>query len=232
MKEEPPKESPSLAESYPDPDFRDHAQTIARAAVSAIPLVGGSVNELLSGFFDSPVGQRRDQWLRQLAGIVEELTPKKLAGNQVFVSAAIQATRVAIGTHRDEKRQYLRNALLKIGMSPTADGTKEEIILNAIDSLSPAHVKALDLIWRGHTAALNWDAHNVPIPRRNYIAAIGIVAPEVSGQNDLIEHIIHELLNRGFSSMGRPDYPYPQSGMATNLGIEFLGYILNPPAAD
>lgn len=60
------------------------------------------------------------------------------------------------------------------------------------------------------------------------VLLIQIAAPELKGQVSLIEAILAELRNRGFSNLSDVKLSFPQGGQITNLGIEFLNFILNP----
>jgi hypothetical protein len=127
-----------------------------------------------------------------------------------------------------EKREYLRNALLNIAKGIISDEIKQQFFLNAIEAFTPAHIKALNVIWRGGGLKIGWDENSISIMQRTYRAAIGILAPEVKGQTSLIGAILSDLTNRGFSNLSGADLAFPQGGTITNLGIEFLSFVLNP----
>jgi hypothetical protein len=235
MAEDPIKLFATRAERYPEPSEADTAQAIARAGIAAIPLVGGSINQLLALVLAPAVARRRDELLKELADALDQMEKKvegfkveNLAENEAFVSATIQATLIAIGTHKQEKREYLRNALLNIAKGITADEIKQQFFLNAIEAFTPAHIKALNVIWRGGGLKIGWDENSIPIMQRTYGAAIGILAPEVKGQTSLIGAVLADLRNRGFSNLGGADLAFPQGGTITNLGIEFLNFVLSP----
>ena len=235
MAEDPIKLFATRAERYPEPTEADTAQAIARAGIAAIPLVGGSINQVLALVLAPAVARRRDEWLKELADALDQMEKKvegfkveNLADNEAFVSATIQATLIAIGTHQREKREYLRNALLNIAKGITSDEIKQQFFLNAIEAFTPAHIKALNVIWKGGGLKIGWDENSIPIMQRTYGAAIGILAPEVKGQTSLIGAVLADLRNRGFSNLGGADLAFPQGGTITNLGIEFLNFVLSP----
>jgi hypothetical protein len=234
MSEEPIKLFAKRSERLPQPDDAEKAGETALEVLKKLPIVGDSAAYIISLFFN-PFQERRDEWFKELADGLEELEAKvagfnveDLPRNEAFVSATIQATRIATGTHQKEKREYLRNALLNIATGKTPDEIKQQIFLNAIESFSTAHVKALNVIWRGPALKIGWDENSIPIPRRNYGAAIGIVAPEIKGESSLIGAILADLRNRGFSNLNGPDLSFPQGGIVTNLGVEFLNFVLSP----
>jgi hypothetical protein len=201
------------------------AQGAARATLSVIPVIRGSITEILSLVLTPAVTRRRDEWFKELADALDQLEKKvegfkvgTLADNEVFVSATIQATRIAIGTHQREKCEYLRNALLNIAKGTTSDEIKQRIFLNAIEAFTPAHIKALNVIWRGGGLKISWDENSIPIMQRTYEAAIGILAPEVKGKTSLIGAVLADLRNRGFSNLGGADLAFPQGGNNHELG--------------
>lgn len=235
MAEDPIKLFATRAERYPEPTEADTAQAIARAGIAAIPVIGGPINQVLSLVLAPAVGRRRDEWLKELADALDQMEKhvagfrvEKLADNEAFVSATIQATLIAIGTHQREKREYLRNGLLNIAKGITSDEIKQQVFLNAIEEFTPAHIKALNVIWRGGGLNIGWDKNSIPMMQRTYSSAIEILVPEVKGQTSLIGAVVADLRNRGFSNLGAPDLAFPQGGIITNLGIEFLKFVLSP----
>jgi len=235
MAEDPIKLFATRAERYPEPAEADTAQAIAKAGIAAIPVIGVPINQVLSLVLTPAVGRRRDEWLKELADALDEMEKEvagfrieKLADDEAFVSATIQATLIAIGTHQREKREYPRNALLNIAKGITSDEIKQQVFLNAIEAFTPTHIKALNVIWRGSGLNIGWDKNSIPMMQRTYGAAIEILAPEVKGQTSLIGAVLADLRNRGFSNLGGPDLAFPQGAIITNLGIEFLNFVLSP----
>lgn len=233
MAEEPIKLFAKRSERYPRRDDTEGAGETALEVLRSLP--GGSFPAYMLSLFFNPFEQRRDEWFKELADGLEDLETtvegfrlENAVKNPAFISAVNQATRAAIGTHQLEKRRYLRNALLNIAKGTTSDEIKQQIFLNAIEAFTPAHVKALNLIWRGAGMKLHWDENSIPIGQRNYGAALGILAPEVKGQPSLMTAIFADLRNRGFSSLGTAETSFPQGGINTNLGIEFLNFVLSP----
>ena len=105
MDENPTKLFATRAERYPEPTDADVALGAGRAALAAIPFVGGPITEILSLVLAPAVTRRRDTWFKELADGLEEAERKiegfsveNLVQNELFVSAVIQATRAAIST--------------------------------------------------------------------------------------------------------------------------------------
>jgi hypothetical protein len=64
--------------------------------------------------------------------------------------------------------------------------------------------------------------------QRNYGTAIGIVVRELAGQPYVAAAIFADLRNRGLSNLGGPEMSFPVGGIITNLGVEFLHFVLSP----
>lgn len=218
----------SRAEQYPKSDRDDVAQGVVRAALDAIPFVGGPITELLTLVLSPAVQRRRDEWFKDLADAVEQLEKtvegfriENLAKNESFVSATIQATRIALATHHQEKRGMLRNALLNIALGKAAPNEDlQQVYLTAIEAFTPSHVKVLNFLWKG--------SRSLQAPITNYGQAIESALPELRGQSNFLQYIMNDLRNRGFSNLSGPSAAHPQNPAITNLGIQFLTFIAAP----
>jgi hypothetical protein len=238
LEEKPIKLFDKRSERYPEAEQGDLPEAIARAGLAAIPFVGGSINELLSLVLAPSVQRRRDEWVKELADLVEELEkrsegfdPKNLGENEAFVSATIQATRIAASTHQKEKRTMLRNALLNIGLSKVPNEELQQIFLNAIEAFTCSHVKVLDFLWRQGNILAGASSRTSPDfrePLSNYGHAINIALPELMKQAYLVQHILSDLNLRGFSDVSSPRDSFPRNPAITNLGIQFLHFIKEP----
>ncbi len=59
------------AERYPELTAADTALGTSRAILAAIPVVGGSITEVLSMVLAPAVARRRDEWLKELADALD-----------------------------------------------------------------------------------------------------------------------------------------------------------------
>jgi hypothetical protein len=234
MAEDPIKLFANRAERLPQSDDSQTLREAIEKGIEQIP-VAGPITTFVASRFWAPAGSRRlEEWLRDFADDFdrhcEGCKVENLIKDEVFISASIQVARIVVGTHQADKRLYLRNALLNIAMGKTADEVKQQIFLNAIEAFAPAHVQALNVI-RG--VKVPWDQNPGANSGRNYGAAIQIMVPELKGQDGLIRAVLVELRNRGFSDLSGPDTPFPAGAPHTisNLGIEFLDFVLLPEAS-
>ena len=241
MAEEPTKLFSTRAERYPEPSTADTIQGGTRAALAAIPVVGGSITEILSLLVAPAVARRRDEWFKELADGLDQLEAKvegfrieALVENEVFVTAVLQATRGALATHDHEKRQYLRNAVLNVARGEGPAEEYQQLFINAVEEFTPAHIKVLNVLWRGIQDLMERDLWDPVIKRynmTNYKQAIEALVPELKGEEDLLRYVMRDLHNRGLSRVGRPEDAFPESPGVTNLGGQFLTFVLNadPP---
>jgi hypothetical protein len=212
---------------YPEPSGKDIALGAARAALSAIPYVGGSATELLGLVLAPPVARRRDEWLKELADALEELQKRvdgfsieSLQNNETFVSVTLQAAQAAMRTHQQEKRDALRNAALNSVLSQDTDEDEQLMFVGLTDVFTVLHLELLKLFG---------DRGNYPEIKRQ----------QLRDRRELTDPIVLDLNNRGLLRDPRPSVARTrdsdesltiQSWTLTRLGIKFLTFISLPKA--
>ena len=221
------------AEQYPEPTAADKALGTTRAAIAGIPLVGGSITEGMSVLFSSPLANRRDQWFREFASDfdrleerVEGCTIESMVQNEVFVTAAIQATRIALSTHQVEKRALLRNALLNIAIGQAPSEDMQHVYLRFIDEFTPSHVTLLYFLWTCNQRAATANGGTLP-QASDFEAVLEMLEPELQRQGPLVQQILEDLRSRGLATLQKINYAFPQQ-VVTNAGISFLQFVLLP----
>ena len=149
------------------------------------------------------------------------------------MSAVIEATRSAISTHKDEKRDALRNGLLNIALHRSTDEDQQQTFLRYIDELTVWHIRILALF------------QNPP----KYLAAKGLgkdyymgsasqvledVYPELKGKRELYDQIAADLSARGLASGNFLHGMASAQGMVAKrtspLADAFLSFISDPLA--
>jgi hypothetical protein len=227
------------SERYPEPTGADAVLGASRAALAAIPIVGGSITEVVSMVLAPSIARRRDEWLKELADGLDEVERKvegfkteNLGQNENFVSAVIEASRSAISTHKSEKRAALRNALLNIALHRGPEEDQQQMFLRYIDEFTIWHVRILAL-FRDPPKYLA--AKGV---RTNYYMGGGSqvledVYPELKGQRELYDQISSDLNARGlFNSPHFLNATMSPQGMVskrtTPLADRFLDFITSP----
>lgn len=237
MVEEPTKLFATRAERYPEADDADIAAEAARATLSIIPGID-KVIEFLSVFVEPSLSRRRVKWLKEFADDFDRFKakydPENIGKNEAFISATVQATRIAAATHQEEKRKMLRNALLNIAVGKGPDEELQQVYLNAIEAFTPSHVKVLEVLRSGDNELIQkhgckpYELGNIG----TYGNAIRVLIPELQGRDGLVQCIMTDLRNRGFSNASGSDAAFPSGKMITNAGIEFLRFIMEPEAQE
>ena len=129
----------------------DYVHTAVKTIIASIQnWWAAPAAEIFPLVFASPIEKRRDEFLedvvwviRETAARVDDLQPEKLARDEAFISATMQAVRIAISTHQREKLEYLRNALLNTALNDSPDEDKQSLFWNLIETLSATHLLLL-----------------------------------------------------------------------------------------
>lgn len=134
----------------PRPTAKDHARTAGNAVIAAVPFVGGSAGVLINAVVRPGYERRLDSWLEQLGVVVADLQgrvvdfdPASLSENELFVSAVIDASRIALGTGLEDKIAMLKAALINIAIGETNDEFLALRYLHFIEELAPEHFRLL-----------------------------------------------------------------------------------------
>jgi hypothetical protein len=136
-------------EEYPHAKAIDRIRMAADAGIAAIPMVGGTAQILIDGVITPSLIRRRDKWFEKLGNVLEDLQVRlegfdvrDLAGNEEFVSGVMQASRIAMMTHEEEKLEFLRNCLANLAVASPGDLLAARF-LRFVDELSPEHFLVL-----------------------------------------------------------------------------------------
>ena len=223
----------------PKPTKGDTAYTMVKAAVSAVPVVGGPAAELISSIITPPFEKRKMEWivgiaerLRQLEKKVEGLSPETLSQNDSFVTTVLEATQVAVRTHQEEKLEALRNAVTNSALPEAPTDDLQRIFLNYIADLTPWHLRVLNFFddpkdWGEH--------HNIKFPSWNMGGPSTVLEhsfKELQGNRDFYDPLCQDLDSRGLLSAEGLHTTMSANGMFASrtkpIGKSFLKFIQNP----
>ena len=218
----------------------DVAREVGKAVISAIPGAGGPLQVAFENVFSAPMEKRKQAWLEQLASVVEEvqvrvkeLTPEKLASNEVFVTVAMQASQVAIRNHQQAKLEALRNAVLNAALPNAPDDNEQMIFLRLVDQLTPLHLRTLTLLDNPRT----WmEKHQVPNPGWGMGGVSTVIEhclPDLRGQRDIYDQLIRDLQADGLIGQGQFVHVTMTGGgmvesRTTDRAKRFIKYISAP----
>ncbi|MEM9654827.1 MAG: hypothetical protein AAGA65_22235 [Actinomycetota bacterium] len=136
-------------DDYPQRHAADTGAEVARIAVSVVPF-GGSVSRLFDLVFTPSIEKRRSRWFDELADLVAQLsadqvTPSQLSDDDEWISAVDKASRVALGTHLDEKIAMLKALLRRYALAVDRDEFAVSRFIRLVDELEPIHFGLLRL---------------------------------------------------------------------------------------
>lgn len=215
-------ERASDLETFPQPGAVDYFAQIMQLGISAIPDWGGPASQLFGMIAAPLLAQRRDTWfeelraqLNEMSRRVEGLTIQALAHNEQFVDAILQAMPLALRTGQQEKREALRNAVLKVAAGNAPEQDLQSIFFNLVDEFTPTHLQALRLFEHS-------DAE---------------VRARLAAQRDLTDQAVLDLNRRGLVRDPRPYVAQNRpssfalvtlSWELTSIGSRFLRFIARP----
>jgi hypothetical protein len=218
---------------------REIAERTVEALLSAVPLAGGTLAVVFVAAAGRKMRRRRDEWLKQLAEVVEQLNrrgldPETLADNDLFVDAVVSATRIVEHTHQEEKIEALRNAVLNSVAEDAPDGDTQAIFLTLLDRYTPSHLRILALL----SDPPGWFASKgLPPPQAAFAGSRmqTVVAglPEMAGRQEFVNLLVSELSLVGFlkvaTVMGNVSAPAIKDPLTTDFGARFLRFVTRPP---
>lgn len=142
---------------FPEDDDRTIGVAVAKTTLKAaagyvVPVLGGAIGDLVERAITEPLRLRQEEWFRTVGEGLEELQerfgdfdPATLSENEEFLSTVAQATTQAIRTHRREKLDALRAAVLNTALGIKLDEVMRARFLTLVDQYSPLHLRVLGL---------------------------------------------------------------------------------------
>lgn len=213
----------------PKPTKGDAAHTIVKAGISAIPVVGGPGVELFQYLVQPPLDKRRAEWMEEVGEKLHELEERgfdieSLSDNEGFISAVMHASQMAMRTHKDEKREALKNAVLNVAIGHSPGEALEHMFLDWIDSLSVLHLQVLKLF-----------QNPTPPPNMSMGGLSSVLEynmPQLRGHDSTYLQIWRDLYSRGLVNTDNMNMTMSGSGLGarrtTPLGDSFLSFITGP----
>jgi|SRR5450830_101265 len=218
----------------------DVAREVGRAIVSLVPAAGGPMQVAFENLFTSPLEKRKQAWLDQLADVlteienrIEDLTPEKLASNEVFVTMVMQASQVALRNHQKEKLDALRNAVLNAALPGAPEEDEQLTFIRLIDQLAPWHLKVLAVL---NNPDLWMRQHEIRNPGWGGGGASTVLEhclPQLNNKREIYDQIVRDLQSDGLLVQGQFLHTtMTGSGMlesrTTGRGKRFIQFITTP----
>ncbi len=225
---------------FPSPPEKDGQQqslegllSVAKLATLAIP--GSSiVLDFIGHLVKKPLEDRRQDWfelvseaINRILRRIEGMTPERLAEDPSFVTVLLRSSDAAVRTHEQEKRRFLRNALVSSGL-PTRPGLDKQLyFVKLVDDLTVNQILVLHLFddprgWfskRNVTPTVYRSGSRFEVLRQAY--------PDIAETKYVQELVLSDLERRGLvesmTVMFGGGNIYERG--VTDLGHEFLDYI-------
>jgi hypothetical protein len=204
----------------------DIAHSLTKAGLSVIPGVGGPAAELFQYIVQPPLEKRRLEWMAQVGEKLQELECKGIEleatqDNEQFISAAMYASQLALRTHKQEKLNALKNAIINIAIGQAPEEAMQHLFLSLVDTLTVLHIEILQLFQN-------------PIPPPNMSmgglnAVLEYNMPDMRGRQNLYDQLWKDLYLKGLINTDGMNTTMSGSGLGqkrtTGLGDEFLIFI-------
>lgn len=207
----------------------DAAHAIAKAGLSAVPVIGGPAAELFQNVIQPPLEKRRTEWMVQVGEKLQELEKnglkiEELQENEEFISAVMHASQIALRTHQNEKLEALRNAILNVAKGQAPEEALQNVFLNLIDSFTELHLRILKVF------------QNPEPPQNMSMGGLSNVLehniPELRGRRELYDQLWKDLYSRGLVNTDGLHVTMTGHGLGekrtTGIGDAFLKFIEEP----
>jgi hypothetical protein len=220
---------------FPEKQARDHIRSVVLSGgLGAVPLVGAGLASFIEAGIAPSYEKRQARWFAVLEEVLHDIEMRlggleRVTGDEEFMSALAAATRIALGTHLEEKLNLLKAALIRVAEASGRD-LRHVQYLYLVDQLEPEHVGALSALNKvqpemTHTS----EGDSVPGPlETNRVVLLGLfdhddqlaeIVARFLAARDLLEIYTPPLTET-------PDRPYTRRVIRpTRLGRDFLEYL-------
>lgn len=218
---------------------REIAEKVTEGIVGAVPVAGSPLAALFGLAIGWSYNRRVQEWLDDLAEAVCELQGRtdgmsfeKLAEDDVFVDAVVNASRAAQATHQQEKLEALRNGVLNslAANAPTVD--EQARFFRLVDQFTAAHLRMLTFM---HDPGKVFDDRGEQRPQlmmggRSHVLEQAL--PEFRGQREWYDLLHADLAAASLVSTGGLHVMMSGGGIyqpaTTPLGGAFLRFVSAP----
>jgi len=189
-------------------------------------------------FYGPSLEQRQREWVRDVEEDVARLEEggtvdfEELQSDEEFVSIFLQASRAAVRTHRPEKRDALRNAMLNTALGRGAGEIETQMFIRLVGQYTMYHLWILILLHDPH----RWVHEHEIDPsdsegQKIVLWLLGELEVEMQGQSAFYESICGELVDRGLLEPRAGTIAVSENinSYTTGLGERFLSLIKAPP---
>ncbi|MEG4397262.1 hypothetical protein [Microcoleus sp. BROC3] len=129
-----------------DSNNYDKNYNVAKALVSSVPAIGSLVVPFVENYIVPPATQRLHIFLGSLVRELEQIKSKIESVNfetPVFQTTFMQACQIAARTHKEQKLEALKNAVLNSSIPRSLEDDVLAMFLNWIDGFTALHISTL-----------------------------------------------------------------------------------------
>ena len=229
--------------NIPKSDARDLVRQLIldSLALTQIPHLSTLVGTAIS----APIEKRVFVWRSSVVEAILELqrtrpadiNVEELAQNEEFGTTVLRATNVVMSTHRKEKHDMLRNAVLNSALPDAPVDDERTVFLNFIDQLSPTHA----IILKTFSQPVVSDGLGFSLEDSDWKSNVGVgflfdfvqnVTPETELDYNFFILVLSDLHNRDLISNTHQERHslarFSHWPELTALGCRFLKFIESP----
>ena len=202
----------------------DILEVAGKTALSVIPVGGALVTAVYDVVKGNILQKRQEKWKDMIENRLSKLetTLEDIGENEAFATMLIKTTELAMKTAKEEKLEYLANALL-YSIDHSIDEDKLIMFMSYVEKYSVAHIKILNFFNNPEKFDnLNVNSYVMGSP----LQPLSKVYPEVVPLKD---KCINDLYNDGLMTTQSINVTMTVQGMlakrTTELGDEFLSFL-------
>ena len=130
----------------------DKVHRLARTAIGALPILSGTVLEMLNSIIEDPYQKRRTQWLHALTDALNDsgrdISQLKEDAHRVdlVLSAILQGTDIALKTNDQTIHEHLIRIVLNTAGTRPAEADLLAIYLSTVRQMTSSHFALLEII--------------------------------------------------------------------------------------
>lgn len=222
----------------PKPSRGDASHLLARAAISAIPLIGGPGLELFNAVVAPPLERRRGEWMQQVGnalkklGEARDIDVARLSEIGSFVDTALHASTIAVRTSDPAKRSALAAAVLNSALPEAPDVAEQHLFVQMVDEFTSWHLRVLWFFARS-SAATELRKQVAPTLTMGAPAHLLISHyPELGRRDEFTRQIWRDLYVRGLVTSDTLNAIGTEAGIraarSSPFGERFLAFVTSP----
>ena len=205
----------------------DTAEIAAKTALSVIPVGGALVTSVYDTVKGNCLSKRQEKWKETLEERLSKLecALEDIGNNELFTTALVKSTEIAMKTSREEKMAYLANAVIN-SLDPDIDEEKLIVFLSLLDKYTISHIK---IIYFFNNPKRFDGVSSSSYMMGSPTTPLFQIYPELN--NGLFTKIYDDLYTDGMVNTESLNVTMTGSGMVakrtSQLGDEFLDFILS-----